>query len=573
MHTKQHIAELLEQLDERIADELESQHLDFKQWDLQSREKAVRTVVNMAVCMANGGGGSVVFGVADQVRGREKALVGVPLEIDSHLLKKAVYERTDPKITPVFEDIPIPHGTGRLLLMHIYPGMPPYTDTSGQGTFRSGKDCLPLTGTIRRKIAVETGETDFTARIVAPFDPDMLSPSAMESLRDLARAERAPGDLLTLSDAELLNRLDVIKNGQFTRAALLLGGTEEALRQHLPGYGWTFLQMNSDTDYGIREDRTAPIPLSIQRIEELFVPFNPITTLERGFFHLEYHTWPPLALREALMNAFCHPDLRISGPVLVKLHADRLEISNNGGFIAGITEQNILHHPPAARNPLLVEALTRMRLVNRSSLGVNRMFKALLVEGKEPPLIREIGESVQVTFFRRELSPAFRMFVAEQSKQRRDLSLESLLVLQYLLKHPEIETNLAARICQQSDDQMREHLASMERLGYIEHGGTGRGAYWTMRPELHRRLTQDDHQERTRRIDWEAAKTRVLSVLMERSKRGEPGMRNQDIRRLTHYSRHQVIKLMKELMKENKEIQEPGRGSQAAYRYVAGNNG
>lgn len=72
---------------------------------------------------------------------------------------------------------------------------------------------------------------------------------------------------------------------------------------------------------------------------------------------------------------------------------------------------------------------------------------------------------------------------------------------------------------------------------------------------------------------WEAAKTRVLSVLMEHAKRGEPGMRNQDIRRITHYSRHQVIRLMKGLMAENKEIQAPRRGSQAAYRYVAGNAG
>jgi ATP-dependent DNA helicase RecG len=41
---------------------------------------------------------------------------------------------------------------------------------------------------------------------------------------------------------------------------------------------------------------------------------------------------------------------------MVKLFQDSMEISNNGGFIAGITPENILHHQPAARNPLLVEA-------------------------------------------------------------------------------------------------------------------------------------------------------------------------------------------------------------------------
>ena len=81
----------------------------------------MRTVVQMAVCMANGGGGTVVFGVADRSQGRESAILGVPPEIDINLLKKAVYDQTDPKITPVFEELAVPEGTGRLLLMQIYP--------------------------------------------------------------------------------------------------------------------------------------------------------------------------------------------------------------------------------------------------------------------------------------------------------------------------------------------------------------------------------------------------------------------------------------------------------------------
>ena len=567
MRTPNQIEALLPELDHCIADDLEDQDLDFKQWDMQSRDKSVQMVVRMAVCMANGGGGTVVFGVADHVKTRQLALIGIPLEIDVNLLKKAVYDQTDPKITPVFEELRILEGSGRLLLMQIYPGLPPYTDTSGRGTVRIGKDCQPLTGTLRRKISVETGESDFTAETVAGAGSELLSPVAMEALRNFAKAERAPDDLLRLSDLELLSALGVVRDNRFTRAALLLGGNAEALQRHVPGYNWTFLQMRSDTEYGIRDDRVSPIPISVQRIEELLIPFNPITTLEQGMFHFEYRTWPAIAIREALMNAFCHLDLRIPGPVMVKLYHDRLEISNNGGFIAGINESNILHHPPAARNPLLVEALTRLRLVNRSNLGVSRMFSALLMEGKEPPLIREIGESVQLTFYRRELSPAFRLFVAEESRNGRDLGVDSLLSLQHLLKHTEIETSVAAGLCQRAEPQMREQLASMEKAGYIEHGGTGRGAYWTLRPELHRRLAGDGDHERDRRIGWEAAKTRVLSILMDRAKRCEKGLSNQDIRRITAYDRNQAFRLMTELREENPAIQAPGKGAHARYEF------
>ncbi|MBC2770961.1 ATP-binding protein [Pusillimonas minor] len=568
MRSAAQIEALLPDLELCVADDLEDQDLDFKQWDTQSRDKAVKTLVQMAVCMANGGGGTVVFGVADRVKGRGRAILGVPPEIDTNMLKAAVYDQTDPKIMPVFEELLVSEGTGRLLLMQIHPGMPPYTDSAGKGTIRIGKDCQPLTGTLRRKIGVETGETDYTGQFVAEANPRFLSATALETLRNQARRERAPDELLRLGDIELLRTLGLIKNGSLTRAALLLAGTEEAIRGYVPGHGWTFLHMASDTDYANREDRVSALPLAVQRLEELLLPFNPITTYKQGLFHYEYRTWPEIALREALMNAFCHADLRIAGPVMVKLYRDRLEISNNGGFIAGITPENILHHQPAARNPLLVEALTRLRLVNRSNLGINRMFSSLLVEGKEPPVIREIGDSVLVSFAKREFDAAMRLFVAEEAEKGHILGVDELLLLGHLRQHPEVDTAAAAVLCQRSEAEIRERLSGMESNGYVEHGGTGRGTYWCLSPALYRRLTGDGQGEKRRRIDWDAAKVRVLSILMERAKRGEPGLSNQHIRQITHYDRSQVRRLMQELQAEHPELQQIGERRWTRYEYI-----
>jgi ATP-dependent DNA helicase RecG len=180
---------------------------------------------------------------------------------------------------------------------------------------------------------------------------------------------------------------------------------------------------------------------------------NPITTVEQGMFHFEYRTYPEVALREALMNALCHADYRIAGPILVKQFPRKVEISNPGGFVGGISPQNILHHAPVARNPLLVDALTRLRLINRSNLGVPRMFSALLIEGKEPPLIDEQGEAVKVTFLARELSVPFRLVVAEEGQQGRILSVDPLLILQYLLRHREVDTSTAAKVCQREEQK------------------------------------------------------------------------------------------------------------------------
>ena len=139
--TRAEIEVLLDQLDRYVADDLEGQDLDFREWDETSTRKAIRKVIGSAICMANGSGGTVLLGVADRrTGGRDRDLVGVPHDVDVNDLKRAVYDATDPKLTPAFEEVSVPEGTGRLLAMHVYAGMPPYTDTAGRGTIRMGKD-------------------------------------------------------------------------------------------------------------------------------------------------------------------------------------------------------------------------------------------------------------------------------------------------------------------------------------------------------------------------------------------------------------------------------------------------
>jgi len=162
------------------------------------------------------------------------------------------------------------------------------------------------------------------------------------------------------------------------------------------------------------------------------------------------------------------------------------------------------------------------------------------------------------------------MFVATESERERLLSMYHLLIITHLLEQPEIESSTAARICQRSEAQARDILTEMEqRLGYLERGGTGRGSYWTLRVDVHRRLAGPGDPERDRRIDWEAAKTRILSILMDRAKRGEQGLSNKEVRQITHFDRFQTIRLMKELIAENPDIQKPGRGRNARYALVS----
>ena len=565
---------LLERLEAEEADALEAQDLDFKEWPAEPKQ-AIRLAVDIAVCMANGGGGTVVFGVRDRVVGRGKAIIGVPPEADAHQLKHDIYERTAPKLTPEVFELPVPEGTGRLLVMQVHGGLPPYTNTAGGGSVRKGRDCVPLTGDLRDKLMVERGSADYSASTLPEAPETLISAAAMERLRDLAREEQAPADLLRRTDLDLLASLDLLREGRLTRAGLLIAGQTGAIAQHLPNFSWTHERMRSATIYDNRADgreqNALALPLALSALEVRINADNPVTTVEHGLYHLEYHAYPTIALREALLNALSHLDLRLASPVLVKQYPRRLEITNPGGFIGGITPTNILHHPPLARNPLLVQALAKLRLVNRSNLGIGRMFEAMLIEGKEPPHIIGEESAVRVVFKRQETAQPFRKFIAEEGKAGRVLDVDHLLVLRYLLSHPEVDTATAAELCQRRDAEMRDILDEMVQVfDYLERGGIGRGTWWRMKPALHRRLEGLGHAERDQRIDWDVAKTRVLNMLKQRAKRGEPGLTNAGIREVTAYNRLQVNRLIHELESEGVLLSGHGRG--ARYTYVPEQN-
>ena len=97
---------LLDELNHHPASSLEDQDIDFKEWsdDLQH---SLSLMIEMAICMANGGGGTVIFGVNDKAVGRSKAIFGVPPEID---MKPYEREISSPKKGHIQEKNESGHG-------------------------------------------------------------------------------------------------------------------------------------------------------------------------------------------------------------------------------------------------------------------------------------------------------------------------------------------------------------------------------------------------------------------------------------------------------------------------------
>ncbi len=104
-----------------------------------------------------------------------------------------------------------------------------------------------------------------------------------------------------------------------------------------------------------------------------------------GLRRKEMPEYPPFAVREALVNAMCHRDYRLSGRrVEIRMYADRLEVISPGGLPGYITLDNIVEEH-FSRNPRLVAGLFQWGYIEELGLGIDRMIEEMLENGHTAP--------------------------------------------------------------------------------------------------------------------------------------------------------------------------------------------
>jgi ATP-dependent DNA helicase RecG len=512
----------------------EGEQVEFKT-SLPSR----RELAEYAVGLGNSGGGWLFVGVGNRPPRRITAFEW-PSDDDLERIRTSIYDAARVRV----EFGRIDHPDGPVLAMRI-PARPRgmvFHTQDGKYLIRLDEGLRGMTlaelDAIRREGGAETSALPIPGNWA-----DLVRPAGMEALRSLMTEAGAPRDLLELSDDDLLRSLGLVNAGdQLLTGGLILVGRSEAIQRHLPHAQWSYFRMVDDTDYEKAERGTDCLTIALRRLRELVDADNPVVTVKGDLVHAEFPRYPQLALRELVVNALVHRDLEAPGGVVLKQYPDRIELSNPGGFPGDITPDNILHHPSTPRYPTLFGALARVRLANAANLGVPRAFRDLLSEGKEPPFYSTTGQTVTVTVKGQEASPAFVALV----RRHPELAVDDLLVLHYLTRHREIDTDEASRICQRPIEGAREilsRLASRDRL--VEAGGTtGRGRYHRLSRQACEELGETLAYHVDSRLSRENAKGRVLDAL-----RHGP-LSNAQIREITQMNREQVKELMRSLKKE-----------------------
>lgn len=403
---------------------------------------------------------------------------------------------------------------------------------------------------------------DFSAQPVPGSSYGDLDPLERERLRKIILAY--PGgekNLLELSDEELDKALQlVITVGDQvvpTYTGMLLLGKQEKLREYMPTAESGFLMMNG-TEVSTNETFYLPLLAATERMLDFVNARNPEQEMEMGLFRISIPEFDKRAVREAIVNAFSHRDYTQLGRVLVRMDSDGLTVTNPGGFIEGVTIQNILTVEPHGRNPVLADALKRIGLAERSGRGVDRIYEGSLRYGRALPDYSETSSTSVTLFIPRGMPDKSLVYLISEQQQKTGVPvpLNALLVLNLLRQSRRMTTAEISKEAHIPEAKMRATLEYLTETGIIEAIGTGRGRTYILSAKSYK-----DPAKYVRQTGID--QLRFPELVMKLAKQ-QGYVSRKDVVELLHISPSQAYRLLRKMV-EDGQLTRQGNTISARY--------
>ena len=405
---------------------------------------------------------------------------------------------------------------------------------------------------IQRQSAL--GLIDPSAMPVTELTAKDLNPLERHRIREAVQLYRGDTSLLSLTDEELDGALGLVVNvdgiSHPTLAGLLMIGREDVLRQYVPSHEIAF-QVLERTEVRVNEFFRKPLLQVFEEIERLFAARLTEKEFQYGLFRVPIPNFDKRAFREAFVNALVHRDYARLGAVHVRIDDDGLSISNPGGFVEGVTLDNILVTEPHPRNPLLADMSKRLGLSERTGRGIDRIFEGLLRFGRpSPDYSRSSSTSVVLRMSDGDGDRDFlELVLKEEDRTGRPMPLDSLIILSRLRQERRLTTTDLAISTQKSEQKTRITLEKLVESGLVEAHSLGRGRSYTLGAKLYRKSGEKSGYVRQAGFELIQQEQMILNYIKKHS-----FIKRADAAELCRISPFQAKRLLKKLVEEKKIV-------------------
>jgi len=361
-------------------------------------EPSATALAETLVAFANGDGGTVLLGID----GDGKVTGGLLLEDAESLLRAALVQcrplvRTE---WQQFED-----RDGLAVAIRVPRSTELHSLDDGRVLVRTHLGNEALDGGKISHLAATKASGDYEQEFIAGASRADLDEEVIQDY--LHRRATRLGRDLGQTEEELLQAVGALNpQGQPTVAGVLLFGKDPQF--FIPQSGLIYVRFAGTEPrgpgglpgYNRREEFNGALARVIEACWTILLQEMRGEAVVRGLKREDRHIYPLFAVREALVNAVCHRDYRLTGRrVEIRQFDDRLEISSPGGLPGYITLDNIVEEH-FSRNPRLVNGLFEWGYIEQLGLGIDRMIEEMVQGGHPAPEFKPTSYSFTVILHR-----------------------------------------------------------------------------------------------------------------------------------------------------------------------------
>lgn len=408
---------------------------------------------------------------------------------------------------------------------------------------------------------------DFSAGPLAGAAVSDFDPNQRTRLRNIIQTK--PGgekNLLSLTDDELDKALrfttEVDGKVYPTVTGMLILGKEKRIAELMPTVKASF-QVLEGTKVRINTETSAPLLEVFEKFETYAEAWNPERELEYGLFRVAVPEFDKAAFREGLINAFCHRDYTMLGTVRVLIDDEGMSISSPGGFIDGVTLENLLTVEPHGKNPALADALKRIGLAEKTGRGIDRIYEGSIIYGRPWPDYSETtSTNVKLFIQRAKADDIFTKFIAdEQNRLGRPLSIYALMILSLLKNEKRLTIDRIAEMTHLAKGKLFGAIENLIEDGLIEGVGGGKSRSYILSGKVYKESNKSIQYVRQTGID----KVAYPEMIIKLARTQDGIVTKQDVADLLKITPEQAYSEIKKLVEAGKLYKYCG-GKYAKYK-------
>jgi ATP-dependent DNA helicase RecG len=426
------------------------------------------------ISFANADGGTILLGVNEQGRVVDYLTDD---DVENQLVQAMVMCR--PPVVTEWEQSELPGGIVIALKIARSPELHALWD--GRVLIRSATENKPPSGEVIRHLAATKSSGDFEGEPVmgatlVDLDKDVLD----EYLR--LRQERGGRPTKGTLPDHLVEIGAMSEDGTPTVAGMLLFGKNP--QAFLPQSGIIFVKFvgkeargrDGLAGYGRRVEISGALARMVERAWNITREEMQVEAVVSGLRRKEVPEYPSFAVREALVNAVCHRDYRLSGRrVEIRMYQDRLEVISPGGLPGYITLDNIVEEH-FSRNPRVVTGLFQWGYIEELGLGIDRMIEEMLEHGHTAPDFEARPYSFTVRLHNtRERAPAAKRWPTNMNERQ-------MRAMAFIEQNGRITNREYRRLCGNiNPETIRLDLVDLVDKGLLLKIGDKKGTYYILK--------------------------------------------------------------------------------------------